>query len=396
MGGTLSSLYNNVSFGLGLNAREILKLQEQVTTGSRINRASDAPAAAYRVLNLSSQQRSITNYLDNLSEVSDVLEYSSIAIDDVKSALADAKTLLGDVTGGTGGGVLLNVTVEGINDALDRIVAAANTMHSGKYIFSGSDTSTTPYAVTRSDGYITSVTYQGSDISREVEVAPGVEASAFYSGQELFQSDDRSEPVFSGSTGAAAGTGTSSVRGDVWLTVTQPGGPGTNYRISIDGGLSDVEVLPGGDTNQMVTDSRTGQVLYVDTTGIDSTGTEWVRVPGTYDVFNTLITIRERLAEGDLSSAEMEELRNNAFAAIDELNGVLIQKSVMVGAKIGFLEELKGNLETLQYSTEDEKSRIEQADVAQLAIDLSRREILYEMSLSMAGKLLSVSMLDYL
>jgi flagellar hook-associated protein 3 len=393
MGGTLSSLYNNVSFGLGLNAREILKLQEQVTTGSRINRASDAPSAAYRVLNLSSQQRSITNYLDNLSEISDVLEYSSTAIDDIKSALADAKKLLGDVTGGTGGGVTLNVTVEGINDALDRIVAAANTMHSGKYIFSGSSTSTAPYAVTRVDGNITSVTYQGSSLSRDVEVAPGVEASAFYSGQELFQSDDRSEPVFTGLTGAAAGTGTSNVRGDVWLTVTYDG---SNYRISIDGGLTETIVPPGGAANQMVTDSRTGQVLYVDTTGINKTGTEWVRVPGTYDVFNTLITIRDRLASGNLTSAEMEELRFNAFDAIDELNGVLIQKSVMVGAKIGFLEELKGNLETLQYSTEDEKARIEQADIAQLSIDLSRRDILYQMSLAMAGKLLSVSLLDYL
>jgi flagellar hook-associated protein 3 len=393
MGGTLSSLYNNVSFGLGLNAREILKLQEQVTTGSRINRASDAPSAAYRVLNLSSQQRSITNYLDNLSEISDVLEYSSVAINDIKSALADAKKLLGDVTGGTGGGVILNVTVEGINDALDRIVAAANTMHGGKYIFSGSSTSTAPYAVTRVDGNITSVTYQGSSLSRDVEVSPGVEASVFYSGQGLFQSDDRSEPVFSGLTGAAAGTGTSSVRGDVWLTVTNDG---SNYHISIDGGLTETIVPPGGAANQMVTDSRTGQVLYVDTTGINNTGTEWVRVPGTYDVFNTLINIRDRLASGDLTSSEMEELRFNAFDAIDELNGVLIQKSVMVGAKIGFLEELNGDLETLQYSTEDEKARIEQADIAQLSIDLSRREILYQMSLAMAGKLLSVSLLDYL
>ncbi|MFA5423892.1 MAG: flagellar hook-associated protein FlgL [Phycisphaerae bacterium] len=393
MGGTLGSLYNNVSFGLGLNAREILRLQEQVTSGSRINRASDDPSAAYRVLNLSTQGRSLANYIDNLSEVSDVLEYASTAIDDIKSAMAEAKTLLGDVTGGTGGGVGVNVTVEGINDVLDRITAAANSMHSGKYIFGGSNTSTAPYAVTRVDGRITGVTYQGSNIIREVEVAPGVEASSFYCGDELFGSNERSEPVFTGLTGAAAGTGTSTVTGDVWLTVTNDG---SNYRISIDGGLSDVVVPAGGQTNQMVTDSRTGKVLYVDTTGINATGSEWVRVPGTYDIFNTLISIRDRLETGGLTSADMEELRTNAFAAIDELNGVLIQKSVMVGSKIGFLDELKGNIETLQYNTEDEKSRIEQADVAQLAIDLSRREVLYEMSLAVAGKLLNVSLLDYL
>ena len=68
----------------------------------------------------------------------------------------------------------------------------------------------------------------------------------------------------------------------------------------------------------------------------------------------------------------------------------------MVGSKIGFLDGLKENLDTLEFSTINEKTRIEQADIAQLAIDLSRREILYQMSLSMAGKLLSVSLLDYL
>jgi flagellar hook-associated protein 3 FlgL len=100
MGGALSGLYNNVSYSLSKNAHEILLLQEQVSTGSRINRASDDPAAAYRVLSLSSSERSLSTYLDNLSEVSDVLEYASIAIDDIKSAISDAKQLLSDVTGG--------------------------------------------------------------------------------------------------------------------------------------------------------------------------------------------------------------------------------------------------------------------------------------------------------
>lgn len=394
MSGTLSSIYDNVSLALSVHGREMLNLQEQISSGSRINRPSDAPFAAYRVLNLSSQQSSVENYIDNLSQVSDVLAVASTAIDDMKAALADAKKLLSEITGGVGGGVGINVTVEGINDALDRIVAAANTSHSGKFIFAGTATNIQPYAVTRDSGQITSVVYQGSADGREIEVAPSVTASAYYVGDELFRCDSRSEPVFTGQTGAAAGTGTSSVRGDVWLTVTHDG---SNYRISIDGGLTDVVVPAGGDPNQMVTDSRTGQVLYVDTTGINSTGTEWVRVPGTYDIFNTLITLRDRLAtEGGLSSAEMEELRNNAFEAIDEVNELLIQKSVAIGSKIGFLDNIKENLENLSYTTEDEITRIEQADIAQLAIDLSRREVLYQMSLSMAGKLLSMSLLDYI
>jgi flagellin-like hook-associated protein FlgL len=318
----------------------------------------------------------------------------STSIDNIKTALADAKQLLSAITSGTSGGIGTDITIEGINDALDRIVAAANSMHSGKYLFGGSDTQTKPFEVTKVDGVITSVTYQGSSIRRDVEIAPGIDITAFYTGSELFYNNERSEPTFTGQTGAAAGTGTSSVTGDVWMTVTHDG---SNYRVSIDGGLTDVVVPVGGEANQAITDSRTGQVLYVDTTGINAEGTEWVQVPGTYNIFDTLITLRDRLnTSGGLTSDEMEELRFNAFEAIDELNGLMIQKSVMIGAKIGFLDDLEGDLQTLKYNTEDEITRTEEADIAQLAIDLSRREILYEMSLSMASKLLSLSLMDFL
>ncbi len=216
----------------------------------------------------------------------------------------------------------------------------------------------------------------------------------FYAGDDLFRNNNRSELVFSGKTGAAAGIGTSNVTGDVFLAVTHDG---SNYRISIDGGLTDVVVPAGGDANQMVTDSRTGKVMYVNTIGINSTGTEWVQASGTFDVFNTLITIRDKLkTHGGLSSNEMEELRNKAFTAIEEINGVLIQKSVAIGSKLGFLDNLKDSLQNVKYNTNDEKNRIEEADIAQLSIDLARREVLYQMSLAVASKLLSMSILDYI
>ena len=41
-------------------------------------------------------------------------------------------------------------------------------------------------------------------------------------------------------------------------------------------------------------------------------------------------------------------------------------------------------------------SVINEADIAQLSIDLSRRSVLFEMSLTVAGKLMSVTLLDFL
>ena len=50
----------------------------------------------------------------------------------------------------------------------------------------------------------------------------------------------------------------------------------------------------------------------------------------------------------------------------------------------------------MQFDTKDETTRLQEADIAQISIDLSRREVLYQMSLSVAGKLMSTSLLDFI
>ena len=80
----------------------------------------------------------------------------------------------------------------------------------------------------------------------------------------------------------------------------------------------------------------------------------------------------------------------------EETEKLLVQSQVSIGSKIGFLDDLKNNLKDIKYNTEDEVTLLQEADIAQIAIDLSRREVLYQMSLSVAAKLLSMSLLDFL
>jgi len=393
MSGTLNSIYNNVSYALYIHSLEMARLQEQTTTGSRINRPSDDPSSSYRVATLNSQQMSLENYINNLSGIVSTLELSSSVIQDIESVITETKVRLTQVIGGIYHKEIRKQTAEGINDLLEHVVSLANTKHMEQYLFGGSNTSSAPYLVERTNGEITGVTYQGSLENREVEVAPGVKSSAYYVGYDVFHSDDRSDPVFLGDTGAKAGTGTSNIQGDTWLTVTGSAG---NYNLSIDDGLSTFNT-DGTDTNLAVTDSRTGKILYVDTTGITGTGVELVSVPGTYDLFNTLISIRDMLRnKRGLTDAQLRELQDNSLNKLEEINQLVVQAEVAVGTKIGFLDNLQDSLDKLKYDAEEEATLLQEADIAQIAIDLSRREILYQMSLSVAGKLMSVSLLDFL
>ncbi|MBM4026917.1 MAG: hypothetical protein FJ280_16180 [Planctomycetes bacterium] len=184
------------------------------------------------------------------------------------------------------------------------------------------------------------------------------------------------------------------MRGDTWLTVDHDG---DNYRLSLDDGVSFVTVPPGGTANQALTDPRTGRVLYVDTSGIAGTGVALVRVPGTYHAFHTLIGLRDTLInERGLDAEELVRGVTECVAGVEEVRNQLVQANVSAGSQIGFLDTLRRNLESMQFDTQDQTTRLQQADIAQIAIDLSRRQVLYQMSLSVAGKLMTVSLLDFL
>ncbi len=394
MSGSLTSISENVRYALQLHSRAMTRLQEQAATGNRVNRGSDSPSDAYRILGLNSQDRSLASYTGNVTELIGNLEISATIVTDMASELADTRTLLTQIVGGVHDVEGQKRIADKLNNTLEQLVSLANTKHANQYLFGGNNTSTAPYHVVREGGRISQVSYQGSDESRSVDVAPGLDIEAYHVGDTIFRSDDRGDPLFLGQTGAAAGTGTSNVQGDVWLTVDHDG---TNYRISIDDGASFVTVPSGGDSNQAVTDSRTGRVLYVDTTGIHATGVEYVRVPGTYDVFGTLISLRDMLLNGrGLATAQLQDYVAKGVAAVEEVRNLLVQAEVSTGSKVAFLDTLKNNLENMQFDTKDETTRLQEADIAQISIDLSRRGVLYQMSLSVAGKLMSTSLLDFI
>jgi flagellar hook-associated protein 3 FlgL len=394
MSSILNNTYSNIIYALSRQSSMMFKLQEQASSGDRINRPSDDPSASYRILTLNSEGVSLDNYVKNLDDMSNSLSTSSSIIQQMVSAVNQVKVNITQITSGVYDQASRNRTAESINDTIEQVMQLANTKYNGQYLFGGSNTSSAPFVAQRANGQITAVTYEGSEESRSVEVAPGVSSVAYANGHELFSSNQRTAPVFNGSTGASAGTGTSSVTGNVWLTVTNDG---SNYQLSIDDGASYTTVPSSDNENLAVTDSRTGNVLYVNASNITTVGTELVRVEGTQDVFDSLINIRDILKnDRNLSDSQITQLRNSATETLDEVAKNLLQKEVSFGSRSGFLDNLKTNLENLKSNNSDETDQIKQADIAQIAIDLSRQETLYQMSLSVAGKMMSLSLLDFI
>lgn len=399
MSGSLNSVFGNVTYALQLHSRTMLNLQEQAATGSCINRPSDNPSGAYRIMGLSSQRRYLENFVNNIENATNAQEMALSVLGKMTDVLTDTRSNLTQIISGTygegeNGQSARSTAAMQINDVLEQMISFANTKHVRQYIFGGDNTESPPYAVERHNGEIISVTYQGGNEGRNINVAPGVQSDITYAGDDIFRLDARETPVFSGSTGAAVGTGTASVKGDLWLTVTHDG---ANYKLSIDDGTTEVTVPAAGDVSNIAVTNAGGEILYVDATNITATGTERVRVPGTHDLFNVLISTRDLLRNpAALSGETVADLIDQCSQALMEIDKAIVAKESSLGTKINFLESLKDGIENVKFNGEDEAMALQEADVAQIAIDISRRQALYEMSLSVAGKLMSISLLDFI
>src|SRR5699024_418193 len=68
-------------------------------------------------------------------------------------------------------------------------VDALNTNFGGRYIFGGTETTTTPFEITRdASGEMTGITYNGTDQNLSREIASGVNVSLLTDGSALLQS----------------------------------------------------------------------------------------------------------------------------------------------------------------------------------------------------------------
>lgn len=396
---SLDSIFNNTSWAISSHSLALSKLQEQASTGQEINRPSDDSQQAHQILGLRDDVCLMENYIDTMdTKLISRLTTASIATQNITSLLADAKVSV-TAASSTSDATILAREIDGI---LEDLLVQVNWRESGHNLFGGADSDVVPYVTTRdSSDKITMVTYQGSTDDRMVEVAPGVEYSAVLIGENLFKSDDRQTPVFmsaddSGNTrtGLTVGSGTQTVRGDITLTATDLGG-GT-FRLSIDGGTNTVDVTAAsGDV--ALTHADTGEVLYVNTSGITSGGTEYIRVPGTYDIFNVLINARDMLNNKDtMPSSEWNSMLNATLGSMTTVQRNVSKTFPTIGGRIETLTTLSDSLKEIKFNAESEISQLQDADIAQVAVELAEHEILYEMSLSVAAKLFSMSLMDFL
>lgn len=187
---TQSMLSSNMLRNLSSSYNKMGKLQEQLTSGKKVNRPSDDPVVVMKGMGYRMQVDKVATFQKNLGEVNNWLDSTDDALDGVGQVLHRAKEL---VTNAANTGAMTPEDREKIKIELEQlqkqIQDLANTKVGDKYIFSGTKTDTPVYG---ENGFPTDqATLDAFGKPVQIEVFDGVSLNVNTNAVGMFQDIDK-------------------------------------------------------------------------------------------------------------------------------------------------------------------------------------------------------------
>jgi flagellar hook-associated protein 3 len=191
---------------------QINNTQEQVSTGKKVNKPSDDPVAAARILKLDQEVQRIETYNRNATLATNRLELEESTLDSATDILQRVREL----TVQAGSGTLSNndrasLAAE-LRQRLDQLADVANTQDaSGEYIFSGFQGKQAAFEKNISGSWV----YQGDEGQRQLEIDDGVTVAINDHGKGIFSDVASAQPTFITSADPANASGAQITTGAV-------------------------------------------------------------------------------------------------------------------------------------------------------------------------------------
>ncbi len=186
-GVTLETLVNTTLRKISSNSSRMQELQEQIASGKKINRPSEGPAAARKILSLNTEYHKLDQYSSNIQNATESLEFNASVLTSIADLVNKVQELtvkgVSDTTDANGRKIIASE----INAILEDLLRNANSKQAGRYVFSGTETTSTPFTATKdSTNKISSVSYNGNREKIEYQVGPGVNVQVNQTGEDVF------------------------------------------------------------------------------------------------------------------------------------------------------------------------------------------------------------------
>jgi flagellar hook-associated protein 3 FlgL len=163
------SMINQLNY---LSSQQYL-LQSQISTGQRVQKPEDDPAAMAQALGLQTDASAQAQYAQNISTLQTGANTAYNAMQQIKT-ISDRAGEIATLADGTKTPTELQAYATEVNQLIQQAVQLANTKNGDSYVFSGTKSSTAPFsATTDANGNVTAVSYQGNTNVAQTEIAQG-------------------------------------------------------------------------------------------------------------------------------------------------------------------------------------------------------------------------------
>lgn len=406
-------LKNSFLSSLSKTKGDLSKLQNKLSTNKNIEKPSDNPLSAGRIMRMNDQLASIKGFTDNIDNGSAFLAGT---IDAMTSFQDEVQSVLTNMTAASNAANNENLAqfADKIHSSIETLVGFANRETNGIQLFGGSDSSGVPFSLSGGK-VVENLPDMSGDL--KIRIGKGAEQKINITGEELFK------PVFSvsGNLDKNAATGSTSATSQKIMdadgneytffqvfTKTAANTYQLNYDIKDTSGTS-----VGSGSKQLGFDAASGALTSVGGTNATKFS---VTVPGKsldtivslgslkegssstvvasdlsqkVNIFNVLTSVRDKYAAG-------QQPNDNQRKAIEAFSGHILNKLSVAGSVSNRLDDTKGLLEQQQLETTDLLSKERDTDVAKTIIDMQSQQYSLEMLYKVSSMTLPKSLLDYL
>lgn len=167
------------------NFSSIIKTQEQISSGVRIQSAGDDPLGASQLLMLQQQKAMLGQYSGNMGSIKSSLANQESVLNSINNSLQRARELALQAGNGGYSDADRKSIAQEVGEIENSVLGLLNSKDSsGQYMFSGSKTSTPPY-VRNNDG---TYTYQGDDTQLSLQVSDTLSIATNDTGKSILES----------------------------------------------------------------------------------------------------------------------------------------------------------------------------------------------------------------
>lgn len=360
----------------------IASRSEQISSGKRVNRPSDDPAAAERINQFRNILRTTERRLQIVNEGVGRLNLSDSVLDQAGNTFQRVSELAVQMRNDT------NTAVERRNAALEvqqlllGLAGIANTQLNGRFLFAGHETQAEPFVLGNVTGAASTTNTGSATIAVSVATPSALQPDGY---QIQFTSPTQFDIVNlttnqTVSTGNAYTSGAAFSFDGVNVTITDGGGPpatGDQFTVRVgyiyqgDGAAINVEI---GD-NQTVQTNIPGSRVFSG--------------PKT-NLFTNLQDFHQALVTNDVNGIEK---------AIGQFNDSLAQVNnarAFLGANVNRLDTIRDSLELVSLNTQTLRSNFEDADFAKVASDLASLQGTLEASMATLARQFRTNLLDFI